>query len=120
MNKTKLGLSYGLTASLCYFSAIISTLTAGLIMIMVLYVEENEDLRFNVLQAFTIAVFMGIVSQITYIINLPFSIDDFIRNIINALELVVLIYAGIKAKDNDIVTIPIVTKWLDEQLDSIE
>lgn len=114
MEKTKFGLSYGLTAAVCYLSGIVSIWLLVALAGIVLYFEDNKVLRFNVLQAFVITLIATVSISILNAVNILFIPDALIASILRIVKIVVLVYGAVKSLDNYKVKLPVITDWLEK------
>lgn len=113
MNNTRMGIHPGTIAALCYFSGIINSLIVVIIAGAVLYLENDEDLRYNVLQAVIIVLLFGILLNLTSYVKLPFSLPYLLKHIIRTVEVVILIYSGLKSKSGKKVEIPLLSNLIE-------
>lgn len=114
MEKTKFGLSYGLTAAVCYLSGIVSLLLLAVLTGIVLYFEDNKVLRFNVLQAFILTLIITVIINIINAVNILFIPDTLFVRILVIVKILVLIYGAAKSLDNYKVKLPVITDWLEK------
>ncbi len=88
--KSKLGISVSFFAFLAYISGLASMFVPAIFMLYAMHFEENEELRFNILQAFSIVILFTIASGLLSILDNIFGvinmlIIDHIQSLLDSL-----------------------------------
>ncbi len=113
MNNTRIGIKSGTIAAICYLSAMVNPLMAVIIAGAVLYLEKDENLRYNVLQAVIIVLLFGILYRLIGYVKLPFNLTYMGIKIIQTIEAVILLYTGLKSRSGKKVEIPLLSNLIE-------
>ena len=136
MEKTKLGISVGLTAALLYFIGLISPIALVVAAGFVLVTESNMWLKKSATQALVIVLFLNLVnaavSCVGYLfsfinnvitnvfkgfhLSFPLHIDGIVNNAVNLIEIVLLVILGIMALNQKGFQIPFISDFVDKHM----
>lgn len=140
MQKTKLGLSVGLTAALVYFFGIISITPMILLAGYVLVCESDEWLKKSAAKALVIIIIYHLISAVFGLgdnlfaffnyflrgiskllpfelyVDYPLSLDSFIINIVSLVKNLLLLILGFKALSQNSFKLPMVDNFIDKHM----
>lgn len=136
MEKTKLGISVGMLAALCYFAGMMGLLTLVIIAGYVMIFETNEWLKKSAVKAVAIVVGFAILgtiistgSDIFIALNEIFSWLDmetrlsypqgsepFVRNVLSVCENVLLLILGFKAFKQASVKVSVIDSTINKHM----
>ena len=112
--KTKFGISYGLTGLICYLSGIVNIYLLTIVVGSVLYFENDDNLRFNALQAFVFTIGVNVITYVLFKVNILLVPEMLIAKLFEIFKVIVLIYGGIKAVHNIKVRLPLISDWIEK------
>lgn len=136
MEKTKLGISVGLTAAILYFLGMISTGALIIAAGFVLFTESNLWLKKSAIQAVVITVFIALVGAVlnvgdwlfsflngllgnfihTIHIDYPLNIDTILLSLASILKNVLLLVLGFMALGQKGFTLPGISDFVDKHM----
>ena len=133
MEKTKLGMSVGLTAALLYFLGLLNTVAMIVAVGYVLIAESNIWLKKSAIQATVIVVFFNLVSVVLgvgdnlfgifniilgrlTIIDYPWGIDTILLAIVSIVRVVLLLILGFMALGGKGFNLPVIGDFVDKHM----
>lgn len=143
MKRTKVGLSAAFISSIAFFTGYISLPTCAVLFLIALAYSDSYTAKVNATQAFVLSVFVNVISMIlgmlsgsylsiigslsglfsewfrwhsAYDVLSKFNIMGMLNSLIGIVAFVVMIIYAILSLKGKIVTVPIVSKFVDKHL----
>lgn len=114
MEKTKMGIGIGLMSAIIYWSGFGGILTTTVLVVAVLMLETNENLRTNALQGLLIVIGFTALRSILGIFNFPYEFSKWFYGIYDVIRYFIYVYAGFNVLDGKVFHLNGLSGWVEK------